>query len=196
MFRVWRAAAVFAPGPRRRLLARCFAAIPGADLYVKGLRRDLASTGELEIQVRALFAECCDVRDVRVPEDRDGAASRGFAFVTVAPEDADQARRFMDGAVTDGRQLSVVLSLASEAEANQTSPNRARRSGRPAPLKPRRVNPYESAYQTSYTATRDKYKPKFEHGAGDRITQGFQHDRHWHSFALVDDRAGDRRGRN
>ncbi len=75
----------------------------GNRLYVGNLPYQ---TGEEEI--RAAFANCGEVTDVRLMTDRDTGRSRGFAFVTMATDQmAQQAISDLDGATLEGRALRV-----------------------------------------------------------------------------------------
>ena len=58
--------------------------------------------------LRAAFAACGEVVDVKVMTDRETGRSRGFAFVEMANgNDAANAIKQLDGAQLDGRSLRV-----------------------------------------------------------------------------------------
>jgi RNA recognition motif-containing protein len=58
--------------------------------------------------VQAAFSQCGEVTDVKVVLDRDTGRSRGFAFVTMASDDAAQkAIAELNGSMLDGRPLRV-----------------------------------------------------------------------------------------
>lgn len=63
-----------------------------------------------------LFGEFGDVVDCYLPEDPANGGSRGFGFVTMAPEDAKQAIEELDGCEIDGRIIRV----------NEAQPKKAR----------------------------------------------------------------------
>jgi len=76
-------------------------------------------------ELRELFAQAGTCESASVVMDRDTGQSRGFGFVLMAtPEDAERARKQLDGADLKGRRLRI-------DEANDQSPGRpggARRS--------------------------------------------------------------------
>lgn len=59
-------------------------------------------------ELRRAFDKYGEVGDVYIPRDRFTKESRGFAFVRFYDKrDADDAMRYMDGAIIDGRELRV-----------------------------------------------------------------------------------------
>lgn len=73
-----------------------------------------------EDDVREWFAEFGEVRQVKLPVDRETGRKRGFAFVDLDPETAEQAAiNEMDGATMLGRPLRV----------NKAQPRRAKEMG-------------------------------------------------------------------
>ena len=76
-------------------------------------------------ELQELFAQAGACESASVVMDRDTGQSRGFGFVLMAtPEDAERARKQLDGADLKGRRLRI-------DEANDQSPGRpggARRS--------------------------------------------------------------------
>src|SRR5271170_608808 len=75
----------------------------GNRLYVGNL-----SFNTSQDALRAAFAECGEVAEVAIINDRDTGRPRGFAFVTMAsPQAAAAAIAKMNGANLDGRQLRV-----------------------------------------------------------------------------------------
>lgn len=78
--------------------------LPALDtkLYVGNL-----SWGTEEGPLRELFEEYGTVVDCYVPVDRETGQHRGFAFVTMASEDALRAADETDGYELDGRILRV-----------------------------------------------------------------------------------------
>lgn len=71
-------------------------------LYVGNL-----SWGTEESSIRELFEEYGKVVDCYIPEDRETGQHRGFAFVTMEPDDALRAADETDGYELDGRILRV-----------------------------------------------------------------------------------------
>ena len=71
-------------------------------LYVGNL-----SWGTEEGALRELFEEYGKVVDCFIPTDRETGQHRGFAFVTMEPEDALRAADETDGYELDGRILRV-----------------------------------------------------------------------------------------
>lgn len=57
--------------------------------------------------VQQLFGEYGDVYDCYMPMDRETGSSRGFAFVTMSPDDAATAMGDIDGYELDGRIVRV-----------------------------------------------------------------------------------------
>lgn len=89
----------------------------GNRLYVGNL-----SFGASSDALRELFAECGEVTDVHIVQDRETGQSRGFGFVTMSTDaEAAAAIAKLDGASLDNRQLRV-----NEAEERQ---NRGRGGG-------------------------------------------------------------------
>jgi RNA recognition motif-containing protein len=65
--------------------------------------------------LRGAFADCGEVTDVHIVQDRDTGHSRGFAFVTMGTDaEARAAMQKLDGTSIDGRALRV-----NEAEERQ-----------------------------------------------------------------------------
>ena len=60
-----------------------------------------------EDEVRDLFAVYGEVESVALPMDRDTGRMRGFGFVEMADNDANQAIEALDGTEMDGRQLRI-----------------------------------------------------------------------------------------
>ncbi len=60
-----------------------------------------------EHEVRELFEAFGKVDSVHMPEDRDTGRPRGFAFVEMDDQDADEAIRNLDGRDHGGRSLRV-----------------------------------------------------------------------------------------
>lgn len=54
-----------------------------------------------------IFGEFGEVLDCYLPEDTETGGSRGFGFVTMAPEDAARAIKEIDGCEVDGRVIRV-----------------------------------------------------------------------------------------
>jgi cold-inducible RNA-binding protein len=72
-------------------------------LYVGNLAFDTTDQAR-----RRDFAECGDVVETTIVNDRETGRSRGFGFVVMAtPEAAQQAISRMNGAEIDGRTLRV-----------------------------------------------------------------------------------------
>lgn len=71
-------------------------------LYVGNL-----SWGTEEGALRELFEEYGNVLDCYIPTDRETGQHRGFAFVTMEPDDALRAADETDGYELDGRILRV-----------------------------------------------------------------------------------------
>jgi RNA recognition motif-containing protein len=70
-------------------------------------------------ELRELFARAGVCESASVVMDRDTGQSRGFGFVLMAtPEDAERARRELDGTDLKGRRLRI-------DEANDQSPDRS-----------------------------------------------------------------------
>eukprot|EP00521_Asterionellopsis_glacialis_P014551 CAMPEP_0195292048 /NCGR_PEP_ID=MMETSP0707-20130614/8581_1 /TAXON_ID=33640 /ORGANISM="Asterionellopsis glacialis, Strain CCMP134" /LENGTH=363 /DNA_ID=CAMNT_0040352427 /DNA_START=35 /DNA_END=1126 /DNA_ORIENTATION=+ len=96
-----RTLAVSKPLPRgEKAPPRSFA--PRTKLYVG----NLSFYTELET-VQQLFGEYGDVLDCYMPMDRETGSSRGFAFVTMSPDDAATAMGDIDGYELDGRIVRV-----------------------------------------------------------------------------------------
>ena len=76
-------------------------------------------------RLREVFAEAGAVESAAVVMDRDTGQSRGFAFVMMASaDDAERARKQLDGTELKGRRLRV-----DEANDQSTPGARARRPG-------------------------------------------------------------------
>jgi len=65
------------------------------------------SFGTKEETIRQMFEDYGPLIDVYVPVDNDTGLGRGFAFVTVVPEQAEKAIGDFDGYELDGRILRV-----------------------------------------------------------------------------------------
>lgn len=83
-------------------------------LYVGNLPFDTSQD-----EIYSLFEEYGDVKDCYVPMDRESGQSRGFAFVSLSPEDAQRAIDETDGFEFDGRILRV-----NEAQPKQSRQER------------------------------------------------------------------------
>lgn len=91
---------------------RSFTRAPRATkLYIGNLPFDTSQD-----EIYSLFEEYGDVKDCYVPMDRETGQSRGFAFVSLSPEDAQRAIDETDGFEFDGRILRV-----NEAQPKQSS---------------------------------------------------------------------------
>lgn len=60
-----------------------------------------------EDDVRDLFSQYGDVGDVNVVRDRETGKSRGFGFVEMSQDQADEAMSELDGSKFGGRTLKV-----------------------------------------------------------------------------------------
>jgi len=60
-----------------------------------------------EDDVRDLFSQYGDVGDVNVVRDRETGKSRGFGFVEMSQDQADEAMSELDGSKFSGRTLKV-----------------------------------------------------------------------------------------
>jgi RNA recognition motif-containing protein len=60
-----------------------------------------------ESDLTALFAQVAEVESVKIITDRDTGRSKGFAFVEMGSEHADQAITRFNGTEIDGRSLTV-----------------------------------------------------------------------------------------
>jgi RNA recognition motif-containing protein len=60
-----------------------------------------------EDDVRDLFSQYGDVGDVNVVEDRETGRSRGFGFVEMNQDQAEEAMSNLDGSQFGGRTLKV-----------------------------------------------------------------------------------------
>ena len=78
------------------------------------------SWGTEEGALRELFEEYGTVIACYIPVDRETGQHRGFAFVTMGPDDALRAADETDGYELDGRILRV-----NEAQAKGSSPRRS-----------------------------------------------------------------------
>jgi len=76
--------------------------------------------GAMEEEIRALFAHCGTVQQVRFIMDNHKGRFRGFGFVTMPAADAEAAIQRFNGAEFQGRTLKVCLA--------RTTPEAARRS--------------------------------------------------------------------
>jgi RNA recognition motif-containing protein len=72
-----------------------------------------------EDALQRAFAQHAEVLSVRIITDRETGRSRGFGFVEVSDESADQAIAAMNGYVLDGRPLNV-----NEAKPREPRPRR------------------------------------------------------------------------
>mmetsp|Transcript_47921 Transcript_47921/g.70936 ORF Transcript_47921/g.70936 Transcript_47921/m.70936 type:complete len:399 (+) Transcript_47921:117-1313(+) len=93
---------------------RNYGSSAGTKLYVGNLSFDTE-----EQTVRDMFEEYGEITDYFMPMDRDTGRPRGFAFVTMAPENAERAAMETDGYELDGRILRV----------NEAQPKGASRGG-------------------------------------------------------------------
>jgi len=87
---------------------------PEVKLYVGNLAFDTT-----EDSVRKLFEPYGPIIDCFLPQDRDSAKPRGFAFVTMNAADAEQACMKVNGMEVDGRALRV-----NEAQPKGSAPPR------------------------------------------------------------------------
>jgi nucleolin len=87
---------------------------PEVKLYVGNLAFDTT-----EDSVRKLFEPYGPIIDCFLPQDRDSAKPRGFAFVTMNASDAEQACLKVNGMEVDGRALRV-----NEAQPKGSAPPR------------------------------------------------------------------------
>lgn len=83
-------------------------------LYVGNL-----AWGTTEEELHQAFAQHAEVVSVRIISDRETGRSRGFGFVEVGDEGADQAIEAMNGYVLGGRPLNV-----NEAKPREPRPRR------------------------------------------------------------------------
>lgn len=68
-----------------------------------------------EEDIKALFSDHGEVREVKIVTDRYTGRPRGFAFVEMATSDnATSARKALDGQQFQGRDLSVDVARARE----------------------------------------------------------------------------------
>jgi len=92
----------------------------GRKLFVGNL-----AYGVTDDDLQQLFSQAGTCESASVVTDRDTGQSRGFAFVTMATaDDADRARKQVDGAELKGRRLRV-----DEAHDQSAPGDRARRPG-------------------------------------------------------------------
>ncbi len=75
---------------------------PSVTLYVGNLPWSVDDS-----QLRQVFSAHADVLAARVITDRDTGRSRGYGFVEVAAHNAGPVIESMNGAVVDGRELTV-----------------------------------------------------------------------------------------
>jgi len=68
-----------------------------------------------EQELRDVFAEYGEITDLYAPLDQETGRPRGFAFVTMAQESAEQAMNEVDGMELDGRILKVNQAQAKGA---------------------------------------------------------------------------------
>jgi len=87
---------------------------PEVKLYVGNLAFDTT-----EDSVRKIFEPYGPIVDCFLPQDRDSAKPRGFAFVTMGSSDAEQACLKVNGMEVDGRALRV-----NEAQPKGSAPPR------------------------------------------------------------------------
>lgn len=71
-------------------------------LYVGNL-----SWGTTEEDLHTVFSDHARVISCRIVADRETGRSRGFGFVEVAAEDAEQAIAALNGSIFGGRELIV-----------------------------------------------------------------------------------------
>lgn len=81
-------------------------------IYVGNLSYD-----STEQSMRDLFEQYGAVHSVKMIEDRETGRSRGFGFVEMDSEEADQAITALNGADLDGRALKV-----NEAKPRESRP--------------------------------------------------------------------------
>lgn len=74
-----------------------------------------------EDELHGLFGEFGEVESVSIVTDRETGRPRGFAFVAMPDEAADEAIRALDGKLVGGRNLRV----------NEARPREARPGGGP-----------------------------------------------------------------
>jgi RNA recognition motif-containing protein len=60
-----------------------------------------------EEEIKSLFAEHGEVGSISLVTDRETGRPRGFAFVEMAPDAADEAIKALDGKDLSGRSLRV-----------------------------------------------------------------------------------------
>ncbi len=60
-----------------------------------------------EDDIQTLFAQYGEVKSVNLITDRDTGRSRGFAFVEMDDEAADEAMKKLDGMDFEGRNLKI-----------------------------------------------------------------------------------------
>jgi len=58
-------------------------------------------------KIRRLFETIGEVKDAYMPSDRGNNKHRGFAFVTMAAQDAEEAMKKLTGEELDGRQIRI-----------------------------------------------------------------------------------------
>ncbi len=75
---------------------------PSVTLYVGNLPWSVDDS-----QLRQVFSAHGDVLAARVITDRDTGRSRGYGFVEVAAHDAGSVIESMNGALVEGRELTV-----------------------------------------------------------------------------------------
>ncbi len=78
--------------------------------------------GASEEEVSKLFSQYGQVISTKIISDRETGRSRGFAFVEMEKEDADEAIQAIDGTMFGGRSLKV-----NEARPKAPRPPQGRR---------------------------------------------------------------------
>lgn len=99
---------------RAQRLVVMAAVAAGKKLYVGNL-----SWGATADDLSGLFSKYGDVHDAFIPTDRETGRSRGFGFVTLDADNADNAAAELNGFEFQGRQLRV----------NEAQPQGDRRGG-------------------------------------------------------------------
>lgn len=77
-------------------------------------------------ELRQLFSEAGDIKEVFIPQDRETGRARGFAFVSFERQDSAQNATTFDGKEFMGRALKV--NMAKEQRDSRSSEGRSRSS--------------------------------------------------------------------
>lgn len=86
-------------------------------LYVGNLSYDVTTES-----LRAAFAECGEVGDLKIMTDRETGRARGFAFVTMNNEaEAAYAIERLNNSMLDGRAMRVSIAEERGARGNDSS---------------------------------------------------------------------------